>query len=341
MNVFNTLTRAMDNIAKKMPLKELAEKVLKAPQDKSRGNKRIDVGFASDLNSKRNDEWGGVAVPNPLADNGPSIFKKALKGMTDMIDEACQPELKGKVFVDALRERLFAGTLAKGNRIEALRVALTNEDNLVLIHVDNNNDVSENFQGVINYSCWLLLSDGKWYRLSLIGYSRKSAAGSMRRRDLYKPLVERIVSFYHALPDERKLITPSLLDFTSHHAKNDDPAKRLKPHANKCVFYGIYIDCIGRLHEKFDLSVWHLLALLTNTLLSESPDFFVVATEYYLSLTGEAHDLVKAMDDLDFACAFYDRVFDDKEQRHRDKTLTPGQRHQPHYNTRQPRSVVV
>lgn len=341
LNVFNTLTRAMEKIAKKMPLKDLAETVLKAPTDKSRGNKRIDVGFASDLNSKRNDEWGGVAVPNPLADNGPTIFKQALQGMTQMTDEACQPELKGKVFVDALRQRLFAGTLADGNRIEALRVALTNADNLVTIHVDNNNDVSENFQGVINYSCWLLLSDGKWYRLSLIGYSRKSAAGSIRRRDLYKPLVDRIVAFYHALPDERKFITPSLLDFTSHDATSDDPAKRLKPHADKCVFYGIYIDCIACLHEKFDFSVWHLLALLTNTVLSESPDFFVVATEYYLSLTGEAHDLVKEMDDLGFACDFYDRVFDDKEQRHREHAKTPGQRHQPHYNTRQPRSVVV
>ena len=255
LNVFNTLTRTMENIAKRMPLKELAETVLKAPTDKSRGNKRIDVGFASDLNSKRNDEWGGVAAPNPLAANGPSIFKQALQGMTKMTDEACQPELKGKVCVDVLRQRLFAGTLADGNRIEAPRVALTNADNLVTVHVDNNNDVSENFQGVINCSCWLLLSDGKWCRLSLIGYSRKSAAGSVRRRDSHKPLVERVVAFYQALPDERKFITPSLLDFTSHDATSDDPAKRLKPHVDKCVYCGTHIDCVGRLHEKFDFSV--------------------------------------------------------------------------------------
>jgi hypothetical protein len=60
------------------------------------------------------------------------------------------------------------------------------------------------------------------------------------------------------------------------------------------VFYSIYLDCIGRLHDKFELSVWHLLAMLTNSLLSESPDFFMVATEYYLSLTGKAKDHVKS-----------------------------------------------
>jgi hypothetical protein len=115
-------------------------------------------------------------------------------------------------------------TLVDGNRIEALRVALSNKNCLVKIHVDNNNDVSENFQGVINYSCWILLSDGEWHRLSLIGYSRKSAAGCIRRRDLYMPLVERIVSFYYELPAERKFITPALLDFTAH-PRNKDLAK--------------------------------------------------------------------------------------------------------------------
>jgi hypothetical protein len=96
LNVFNTLTRGMTTIANKMPLTELAEAVLGSPQmamDKSRGNKRIDVGFASDLNSKRSDEWGGVAVPNPLAGNGDPLFKEALVGMTQMVDLACQPEL--------------------------------------------------------------------------------------------------------------------------------------------------------------------------------------------------------------------------------------------------------
>jgi hypothetical protein len=99
------------------------------------------------------------------------------------------------------------------------------------------------------------------------------------------PLVERIVKFYHAMPEERKLITPKLLDFESHNGV--DPAKRLAPHADKCAFYGIFVDCVNKLHEKFGFSAWHLLAVLVNTVASESPDFFVVTANYFLSLEGK------------------------------------------------------
>jgi hypothetical protein len=98
------------------------------------------------------------------------------------------------------------------------------------------------------------------------------------------PLVERIVKFYQDMPEDRRSITPKLLDFESHAAKDtNDPAKRLEPHADKCVFYGIYVTCVNILHQKFGFSSWHLLAVLTNTVVSESPDFFVDATDYFMS----------------------------------------------------------
>jgi hypothetical protein len=82
--------------------------------------------------------------------------------------------------------------------------------------------------------------------------------------------------------------------------------------------------------------------VLTNTVVSESPDFFVEATDYFMSLKGKKAKAVRDMGYLEFAWLFYNQMFDDKDERHSDKSSsTPGQRHQPHYNTRQPRSVVV
>jgi len=46
--------------------------------------------------------------------------------------------------------------------------------------------------------------------------------------------------------------------------------------------------------------VWHLLAVLANTLLNKSPNLFVVATKCCLLLTGKARDRMKEMDDLNF-----------------------------------------
>ena len=197
LNVFNKLTPAMDQILSSLPLLQLGEEVLQSrlPPDRSRGNKCIDVGFASSVSLKQRDDQGGVAMPNKLRRTGERIFTEAMIAMTSLCEEACQPALKGTVFVDPIRENLCARTIAPGNRIETLRVALTNGNtNVVDIHSDRHNCTLPNFAGVINYSKWLLLSDGHWWRLSLIGYSRKSIASFLRRRDLYMPLVERVCS---------------------------------------------------------------------------------------------------------------------------------------------------
>ena len=45
LNVFNTLTRTMENVAKRMPLKELAETVLKARPTNLEGTKELMLGL--------------------------------------------------------------------------------------------------------------------------------------------------------------------------------------------------------------------------------------------------------------------------------------------------------
>jgi hypothetical protein len=119
LNSFNALLKNMSAIADRMPLEQLADK-------------------GADRSTKRSGQHGGVAVPNELICSRDSMFQEAMLGMTDMIDLACQPEAKGKAFVDPEREHLFAGDVCPGDRIEALRVTLTKEKHLVACHVDDN-----------------------------------------------------------------------------------------------------------------------------------------------------------------------------------------------------------
>ena len=103
LNVVNVVTKEMKKIADSMALLELANAVLTSTKlDTSRGNRCIDVGFASDLSTKRDDsdEWGGVAVPNPLGHSKKTIFVQALIGMSKMIRHCCPQEMVGKVFAD-------------------------------------------------------------------------------------------------------------------------------------------------------------------------------------------------------------------------------------------------
>jgi hypothetical protein len=345
LNVFNIITDKVSLTMSSISLRELAEQVLLSNDlDESRGNKFIDTGFSSDQNSKRNSNQGGVAMPNRLKRTGEPIFNEAMLALSDLCHLACQPKARGKVFVDPSREALCAGSIVSGNRIEALRVSLTNSSsNIVDCHDDNHNDTSEYFQGVINYSIWLLLSDNQWWRLSLIGYSRKSLGGFLRQRDLYMPLVERICTFYHQLPDDRKFITPALLLIppSSEAGTGRLLAKRIKPHANKCVFYSIFVHCISRLQKKFQLSVWHVLALVTNSIVSETPEYFVTVATNLMKASPRQIDLYTALGPLKFGLLFYSLMFDLKERNKRDETPFPGQRHQPHYNKRQPVATVT
>jgi hypothetical protein len=356
LNVFNTLSPSMQAISDRMPLRALAEKVLLSNvKDTSRGNKFIDTGFASECNQRRTRRHAGVATPNPLkrtvihqssssksstssSPSPPNIFHQAMLGMTELLDLVCPPKMIGKVFSDPSRERLFAGRIVKGNKIEALRVALTNEHNVVSCHCDDKNDVSENFQPVINNTKWFFLSDGQWWRLSIIAYSRKSVAGSIRRLDLYKPLVTRIAHFYNRMPESRKFITPSLLDFSK--CPPDVDAIRIKPHANKCVFYSVYVHCLTLLQRRFRLSKWHVLALVTNSIISETPEYFHLVTKNLLAMTGTDRKRFRSLGPISLAWQFYTMVFDEKDRRSSNKAPVPGQRHQPHYNKRRSRDVV-
>ena len=346
LNVFNSLTAEMSDIVEGMPLLELAKAVHGSAKDKGRGNIYLDVGYSSDINSKRTQQHGGVATsqglkqtpqtPPDLKQTMDAIFQTAMLGMTDMADLACQPELRGKVFRDDERNRLFSGSLLPRNRIETLGVALTNTKYIVGCHADDKNDVIPYFQGVANFLKWLSIA-GEWWRLSLIGYSRKSISGFLKRRARYMPLVEPVVEYYHNLPPERKFITSELLDFSA--LPPDDSAKRMKPHANKCVFYSAYVTSLASVSSHLRLSKWHVLALLANTIVSEMPDFFVHVALEITESRGEELSYYRSLGPIDLSILYYGMIFDEKERRTKKKIGVPGQRHQPHYNKRQHPSV--
>ena len=151
------------------------------------------------------------------------------------------------------------------------------------------------------------------------------------------PLVERIVSFHENMDDERKEITSALLDFSG----LNTAVKRLKPHSNKCVFCSIFVTCLSRLTAKLRLSKWHVLAMITNCITSESPEFFVKATRRILKLEGKVLARYKSLSPVDLAFEFHTVVFDEKQRRTESKARAPGQRHQPHHNKRQEKDIVT
>ena len=301
--------------------------------DPNRGNMYIDAGFASNLSSRRKKgEDCGVAKPAELAphSSGKQIFDDAMVALSKFSLLICPNSMKNKLFQeDKRRTSEFAGKHVEGNLLEVMRVALTNEKFLVGCHADKHNDVLDWNEGVVNYSTWIVI-DGEWWRLSLIGYSRKSISDYYRRLTLYGPLVDKISHFVDSLPSERVNIYPSLLDFTN----VPGGVKRMKPHVNKCVFYSSFVECCHLLQARLDLTKWHLFGMMVNVTSSETPDYMWQVTQEILA-SGPLQEKAKALGPIDFGVFLYHKSFDKKDDVAAGKLPVAGQRHQPHNNIRQ------
>jgi hypothetical protein len=175
LNVINKPTRKIASTFQKLRLNAIAEFVLKSgSSDGQRKNKFCDVGFASDQNTGRSVESNGISKPRVLEHSCNPMLAMAAAALSTVIDDIVPPHLRFKAYRDEKRQKEFAETLFPGNLFEAIGFALTNEDHILDIHEDVSNDPDHLFSGVATFSKWLQLSDGKWWRLSIIGYSRRS-----------------------------------------------------------------------------------------------------------------------------------------------------------------------
>jgi hypothetical protein len=345
LNVINRPSRKMASTFQKLDLKSIAEFVLKSgSSDGQRKNKFCDIGFASDQNTGRSIASNGISKPRVLEQSGNSLLTTAAAALSSVLDDIVQPRLRFKAYRDKNRQEEFAATLGTGNLFEAVRFALTNQDHILDIHEDASNDPEPLFSGVVTFSSWLLLSDGTWWRLSIIGYSRRSIPRYIRRKAKYTNIIDEVVAYARSLPKERLVISPSLLNFpksskaTMHH----QPA-----HSNKCVYLSAYADCIEQLRSALQLTVWHLLALTYNVVDSESPVYFWRVTDSLLLVAStlsstDASKKLHLHDPVEFGVMFYNLLWDLKEVKTAggNKKRVPGQRHQPHNNIRQPDFVV-
>jgi hypothetical protein len=337
--VVNILSPQMKACFEPVDFERLGQHVkMRSKCDPSRGNVYVDTGWASNLSSRRvKGEDCGVAKPAELTPHpsGKEIFADAMVALSKFSLLICPDSMSKKLNqVDKRRTSEFAAKHVKGNLLEVMRVALTNEKYLVGCHADKFNDVLEWNKSVVNFSTWILI-DGEWWRLSLIGYSRKSISDYYRRLDLYGPLVDRISDFVDTLPSERVTISPSLLDF-QHTAGH---VKRMKPHINKCVFYSSYVECCHLLQTRLNLTKWHLFGMVVNVTSSETPDYMWLVTEEILA-SAQLQKETKKLEPVALGVFLYDKIFDKKEVVAAGKLPVAGQRHQPHNNVRQPRHKI-
>jgi hypothetical protein len=161
-----------------------------------------DYGICSSQCSSRTGDPLGISVPSGKPGNGDDLIKGLLGTCSEILRA-----LGCRIFQfkpDRLRK--FAGSLAQGNQIEAMRLALTDEGNLCGVHEDKRND--KDFPGVPVFSRFVTLNN-KRYRVSIIMYSRQSISDYFKRlKHTYGPAVIFVMDAFSKLPPERRSILP-------------------------------------------------------------------------------------------------------------------------------------
>jgi hypothetical protein len=65
---------------------------------------------------------------------------------------------------------------------------------------------------------------------------------------------------------------------------------------------------LTRLQKHLHLSVWHVLALVTNPIVSETPEYFHFVSHYFLNLSGKKLQKIWALGPTALALNFYSHL---------------------------------
>jgi hypothetical protein len=164
-----------------------------------------DFGITSGQCTTRKGNPLGIAKPSSKPGSKEKVIQDLLVTCSNVIRALGSSIPRSFQFQE---ERLleFAGALATGNMIEAMRLAITDESNLCGVHVDHKNDV--NYPSVPVFSKFIFLN-AKRYRVSIIMYSRQSISDYLKRKNTtYGPAVSFVLAAYSQIPAGRRSIVP-------------------------------------------------------------------------------------------------------------------------------------
>ena len=142
--------------------------------------------------------------------------------------------------------------------MEAVRFALSAEDDKCGNHSDSNNDTHPHFSPVLVISC-LVEINGKVYPLAIIAYSRRSIwEYCLRRASCEGDFLRELKAWYTQLPPRQREISKEVLrkptkPFKPHHAQVEKQYGYFQTacHMNVLHFLSPYIDMTIKLQQHF------------------------------------------------------------------------------------------
>ena len=245
--------------------------------DPNRNNVCSDRGFTGARNSRRHPKYLGI-THSVLHDKSlDTKCRELFVGVTETLDilfGGKHPEL----YRDEERNSLWANEIHPKNRVEAIRLAMTNgKRNLLGVHRDDGNSDDPRYSYVVCISWWSWDAVRRYpLRESIITYGKSCADVHMAQRKRHKPLIEVLGSLWKAAEEKgptgmtrrdrtifpRGWVQRRAYDFAF---------------VDKVIFYSLFASAIAMLYAKYPILRNNLLvccAFIYNVGMSESPDHF-------------------------------------------------------------------
>ena len=207
--------------------------------DASRNNHGLGHGFASHMSCSRGHCVYGLAKPNALKVPPGCPEEKLvllMRFMSSLLQQIAPASVKAEWETEYGVTRLdsFARTIHTKNLIEMLALRTTPLDAEVTFHPDKFDCKKKGFRQVIHLTA-IVKRDGKPdVRITMGGNSRSSCDSHLGNVAAVGPAIRRCMTYFNALPENRRLVSRNLLH-TSDDPLSDDPPRLLPAHSSKLI----------------------------------------------------------------------------------------------------------
>ena len=321
------LRTIIDNINDEELLLEL---IRKGQLDKTRGNTKIDLGYACGQNLQRDLDQFGVTRPRILERTRETIFIVIQEQLSTMMDTVCDAFfLPAYHRVDNI-DQCFARKLHQKGIIPSWRAAMNGPNQRLEVHEDTNNDDRE-LMSPVGVLSRIYLTELGPLRLTKIGYSRQSLFDSIRREQEIKPIVANFKKWEGRQPKILSTISPELFNI-----EPNSPIPgviEIPCHLERAVGVSPYIHATIRLQSLMNLTRHQCVAVLYNCVTNESPFFFYSVYEYIVSCDYNARKSLAKKSPIELGVWFHENIWNriKKKKGAKEKNALP-RRHQPHNN---------
>ena len=249
----------------------IMELINNSEMDLTRGNCKIDTGFASAKSQKRSRDAACVSQPTLLLRSKEDVFIRTMVDVSTVMDMICEEYHLPQYFrVDAI-DSDWSRTLHPNNLCQQVRNSIALSHAAFGGHLDTMNDPREGMcpVPVIHQIVQTPLGLA---RHAKIGCTRRACFEAGVRRDLLQPIVEEVSTWYMNQPETRRKVTNRLFSFPQ---QDDVYDSQIFPmHFEKSVGLSPFIDGVIKLQRRFSLQQEHCISIAYHTVTNESPFYF-------------------------------------------------------------------